>query len=211
MRKAVSMAIPALVLVVLGVVLNAWESRRPPDWQVELEQYLASRPLPSGAIEVRAVAEASRPWAFRREMGRPVDSEWPWRAISPPFPPSQVTCVLLGRDRYAADDDRREQVYEVVFLTYHTDHLWNHGWVVHEGRDEPFSPAFKGLMSAIGCDLELERYLPVRASAFTGVRLGALSTPASEVWLGVERTWKSTSLDRERPPAEQKTWIVPSE
>jgi hypothetical protein len=64
----------------------------------------------------------------------------------PPYPPEQVQCVRLAN---------RHRENEVVFISYHTNQLWNIDWAVHKSVHLPSSAAFSEGLQAIGCDLAL--------------------------------------------------------
>lgn len=150
MRKVLSLGSALVVLVVLGVALHRLEARRIPDWQIELDKYIASRWPAQANVRVRSVAVAREPWNVRRSMGHPVSSDGMWESVRLPFPPARVICVLLERDERTPV---QTEVYQVVLVCRHSDGLWKHGWVVHEGFGEPFSQALQEQMSALGCDL----------------------------------------------------------
>ena len=152
------MVIPSLVLIVLVGAVIAIEARRPADWRVELDEYLQVRNArwPGGATTASS-ARASKPWNFSRDMSHAVINDRAWRGIDLPFPPEEVWCVLLKRDRFLTYEPGGETAYQVVFVSYHTDRLWNQGWVIHEGAENPLAPAFIDALSTIGCDLGLEK------------------------------------------------------
>jgi hypothetical protein len=150
MRKVISLGLALVVLVVLGVAVHRLEARRIPDWRIELDKYIASRWPAKANVRIHSIAVAREPWNMKREMGHPVSSEGMWASVRLPFPPAQVMCVLLERDEKTP---AQGTVYHVVLVCHHSDGLWKHGWVVHEGIGEPFSEALQEQMSALGCDL----------------------------------------------------------
>lgn len=77
-----------------------------------------------------------------------------------PYPPKEVVCVLLARDRQSAVGAMGERTHAVVFVAYHSDLLWNQGWVVHEGEGDPFAAPIREALESVGCDLDLDRFDP---------------------------------------------------
>lgn len=144
MKKIIALAIPLLVLVGTAVLFITLESRRMPDWELELNEYLA-RP---DAFAVQQVVLARHPENFKPDMGAPVQGDWPWGIEVLPYPPQALRCVLL------AQPDAAKQ--QTVYVGYYSDALWRSGWLVHEGPEAPFSPTLDGHLTAIGCDLELD-------------------------------------------------------
>ena len=76
-----------------------------------------------------------------------------------PFPPKEVWCVLLGRERSSTDDSTGETTYAVVFVAEHHD-LYNADIVIHEGARDPFTQDsftqdFMESLAMIDCDLRL--------------------------------------------------------
>ncbi|UCC86535.1 MAG: hypothetical protein JSV81_17040 [Anaerolineales bacterium] len=161
MKRALFFLMPSLVLVSLVVAVLIAEARRPPGWRAELDEYLAGNAtFRHGRGSVQSVDLASKPWNFGQDMGRAVFSDGTWGALELPFPPTEVWCVLLKRDLPALNGLAGESPYMVVFVSYHTDRLWNQGWVIHVGARNPFTPTFVESLSVIGCDLGLEEMKP---------------------------------------------------
>jgi hypothetical protein len=160
MKRAIFLLIPILVLTGLTAALLVAESKRPDEWQVVLDKYLGSRDASRSRMMVHSVVRASKPWNFSRDIGRAVLSESTWTGVDLPFPPEEVRCVLLKQSSTSRRELEQEMTYQVVFLSYHTDRVWNQGWVVHEGEESPFAPAFIESLAAIGCDLGLEEMKP---------------------------------------------------
>jgi hypothetical protein len=157
MKRIIALAFPFVVLVGAVITVLALEARRTPDWQSELNSYVARSRLPDETITVLAEVEASRPWKFSLAMGKAVANEngWPWGngELPPPFPPTAVRCVLLERERKPAAGGPGESIRQVIFVGYHTDGLWRAGWLTHEGPLEAFTPELTANLGAIGCDL----------------------------------------------------------
>jgi len=169
MGRAVSLA---LLLVALGALVGAFvaaEARRPVGWEAELEKYVEYRDsLSSGTTTAQLVARASQPWNFSRDMSHASFGDSVYyrtdygydagRGGGPrplPFPPDEVWCVLLQRDRASTTDSVGEITQEVVFSVLDRD-MYNADWVIHEGASAPFSPEFMEDLSLVGCDLALE-------------------------------------------------------
>jgi hypothetical protein len=145
-RRIVALTVPLAVLFfALGFVVGL-EVRRGPNWRVELDAYMAQRAPESETVQVVAVVEAKRPWAFTAAMGTPAGGR-----ITPTFPPQAVRCAVLERTRVGGERTR-----EVVFLVRHSDALYNVGWLAYRGPEEPFGPELAADLASIGCDLELE-------------------------------------------------------
>ena len=157
MKRSIALAFPFLVLVGAVITVLTLEARRVPDWQSELNSYIARSRSPGETITVLAQVEASRPWGFGPAMGRAIASEngWPWgdSELPPPYPPTAVRCVLLERGRKLATGEAGEPLRQVIFVSYHSDGLWRAGWLTHEGPLEAFTPELIANLDAIGCDL----------------------------------------------------------
>ena len=157
MKRIIALAFPFAVLVGAVITVLALEARRTPDWQSELNSYVARSRLPDETITVLAEVEASRPWNFSPAMGKAVANEsgWPWgdNELPPPFPPTAVRCVLLEHERKPAAGGPGESIRQVVFVGYHTDGMWRAGWLTHEGPLEAFAPELIADLDAIGCNL----------------------------------------------------------
>jgi len=157
MKKIIALGFPLLVLVGAVTTVLALEARRVPDWESELNSYIARSRLPSETVTVVAQVEASRPWNFSPAMGRAMANEsgWPWGSgeLPPPYPPTAVWCVLLERGRKLATGEAGEPLRQVIFVSYHSDGLFRAGWLTHEGPQEVFTPELAAHLDAIGCDL----------------------------------------------------------
>ena len=159
MKRIIALAFPFLVLIGAVITVLALEARRVPDWQSELNSYIARSRLPNETITVLAEVEASRPWNFGPAMGRAVANEngWPWgNGELPPYPPTAVRCVFLERERKPTLGESGESIRQVIFITYHSDGLWRVGWLTHEGPQEVFTPELAANLDAIGCDLGIK-------------------------------------------------------
>ncbi len=160
MKRIIALAFPFLVLVGAVLTVLALEARRTPDWESELNSYIARSRVPGETITILAQVEASRPRNFSPAMGRAMvnESGWTWGTIEspPPYPPTAVHCVLLERDRKLATEEAGESLRQVIFVSYHSDGLFRVGWLTHEGPQEPFTPELIAHLDAIGCDLGIK-------------------------------------------------------
>jgi hypothetical protein len=160
MKRIIALAFPFLVLVGAVITVLALEARRVPDWESELNSYIARSQVPGETITVLAQVEASQPRNFSPAMGKAVANKngWPWGSgeLPPPYPPTAVRCVLLERDRSLAAGEAGEPLRQVIFISYHSDGLWRAGWLTHEGPQGVFTPELIAHLDAIGCDLGLK-------------------------------------------------------
>jgi hypothetical protein len=168
MRRAGVVIFPLLLATALVVAsLVAIRMNRPPDWQLELDEYVGykdSLSSSSGTTTVQLVDRASRPWNFGRDMSQAVFGDSPYfqtdynyggrRGPRPlPFPPEDVRCVLLEQDH------NEGTMYTIVFVAEHQD-LYNADVVIHEGANDLSNQSFVDSISAIGCDLVLAQLRP---------------------------------------------------
>lgn len=142
MRKAIFLMLPFAVFVLVTAVFALAETARSPDWEVELNHYLTTRNQTGvDPVTLKHVVRATKPWNFREDMFSPEFGNNPL-----PYPPEQVQCILLV-------NAQREP--EVIFVSYHTDQLWNIEWVIHKSVHPPSSAAFSEDLQTMGCDLNL--------------------------------------------------------
>lgn len=156
MKRIIALTVPFAVTILVVTAVAALEMRRGPDWQIELDEYMAYSALPSETVTIRSVVEAREPWNFSEGMGSAVRDDWRWASIDLPFPPHALRCALLERSREPTAGAEEGSRRQVVFVAYHTDALYRIGWVVHEGPQEPFPRELATHLAAIGCDLDLE-------------------------------------------------------
>jgi len=150
-RKIVALAAPvAVLLFALGFII-ALERQRGPNWQLELDEYVAQHTTLTETIRVQTVTRARRPSNFTAAMGTPQAGDW----IIPSYPPQAVRCALVVRT-HPTDGGEIESVRHVVYLAHHSDALYRVGWLAYEGPREPFGPQLKADLASIGCDLGLE-------------------------------------------------------
>jgi hypothetical protein len=156
MTKTIALIILVVALAAVSVTFAALEAKRPPNWQLELDKYLAFTAVPSETVTVQSVVQARQPWNFNTDMASAVLlAGWEWGNITIP-PPREVKCVLLERVRYSTADAEETRTQEVVLVGYHTDSLWHEGWIVHELTGGPSSRKSQENLAALGCDLGLE-------------------------------------------------------
>jgi hypothetical protein len=151
-RRIVALAVPLAVLVFTVGVFVALELQRPPDWRLELNEFIARHTWPSETVRIEAISRARRPWNFSADMGTAEPGDW----IIPSSSPEAVRCVLLVRSRRSGSGGEDESLRQVVFLAHHSDALYRVGWLAYEGPEEPFGPELMAHLESIGCDLGLE-------------------------------------------------------
>ena len=159
MKRIIALALPFLVLIGAVITVLAFEARRTPDWENELNSYIARSRAPGETITILAQVEASRPRNFSPAMGRAMayGSGLPWGIGEvPSYPPTAVHCVLLERERKLATGETGEPIRQVIFITSHSDQLFRVGWLTHEGPQEPFTPELATHLNAIGCALGIK-------------------------------------------------------
>jgi hypothetical protein len=66
-------------------------------------------------------------------------------ALTLPYPPEDVRCVLLQHPNNDAA--------EVLFVSYFNDNLWHEGWVIFADPHNLDSPKLAETLRAIGCAL----------------------------------------------------------
>ena len=124
MRKLIALMLPWLVLGATVVAVVVLETVRPPDWQAELEAYVATQTV-TGTLTVQSVAEAERPWLFEASMGQVVRQEWTTFVAEIPYPPQKVRCVLLAQ--HNPPPEAKTSARRIVYVTCHFDALRHHG------------------------------------------------------------------------------------
>jgi len=167
MRKAALLLASVLLLVVVGSVVVAeipgGARDLPAGARTRLDAYLADAFWP-GTAKVQAVARARQPWRFEPGMSGRIygdsvnfQTEESSGSLAPlPYPPDQLWCVLLRTEGGGpAGGDR----YTVAFVALHIG-LYNADWVVHGARENLTHPGTLESLSAIGCDLGLDRAGP---------------------------------------------------
>ncbi len=161
MKRVIALTIPLMVLVATVTILVIFEVQRPPDWKSELEAYIEARAV-SETLTVQSVVKAEKPWNFAAHMGIPALNLSTWATAEKlPYPPHEVQCVLLVRQNPPLTQSKTQEESgsferQIVYISYHSDTLWNVGWLTHEGAREPFSADVKEDLATIGCDLPLE-------------------------------------------------------
>jgi hypothetical protein len=168
MRKATMVGAVFLVPIAVAIGLVAFESRRPLDWQSQVDKYIAYMDeVSSKPMKMLKAERARRPWDFSAEMSLAVygdsghyqtDYGYQQRNVGAkplPLPPQEVWCVLLELEQHGAVDPTEEGAYRVVFPALHQD-LHNADWVLHEGAGDLTSQEFMESLSKIGCDLGLD-------------------------------------------------------
>jgi hypothetical protein len=169
-RKAALLLASVLLLVAVGSVVVAeipeGAGDLPAGARTRLDAYLADAFWP-GTAKVQAVARARRPWRFEPSMSGQAfgdsvyfQTEEDSSALAPlPYPPDRLWCVLLSAEGAASGKPGGGDRYGVAFVALHID-LYNADWIVHQGRGNVTDPEFLEGLSAIGCDLGLDRAGP---------------------------------------------------
>ena len=156
MKKIIALVLPFTVLVGVFIPLIVFEQQRIPDWQAELNDYIAKNSRPTELITVRVVTNATQPWNFSASMGQAVPTDWEWSTDTVPPPSDMIKCVLVERNRRATATTPGEQYDQIIFISHHTDTLWPVGWLVYEGPIAPFTPKVATHLDNLGCDLHLD-------------------------------------------------------
>jgi len=130
------------VMIAMSAVVVA-ESQRTPAWQSLLATYASSK-----GLDIGRVARAKLPRHFTEQLDTQVldRSQFDYIAditydgpasysIVPAYPPETIYCAWLARGNRA----------ELIFVSYHSDTLWQHGWVIHR------SEAATEVVTLIGC------------------------------------------------------------
>jgi hypothetical protein len=152
MRRVVALLVPCAVLIATIGMFCVLETRRLPDWRFELDRYLEVTGRPSETVAVQSVVQARRPWNLAPDMVSTALMDPTWRSIDVP-PPSNVRCVLLERVRHPTAAAGEWRTQEVVLLGYHTDLLWQDGWIVYELTSDWCTPESHWALAQVGCDL----------------------------------------------------------
>ena len=159
MKKIILIAIPLLVLVVIGATLFILSLNRPPEWRVELSSYQTyENVVSSQRPELVASVRASQPWNFTPEMSQVTfsdgnifittfapDQTTPDGVQPLPFPPEQLWCVQL----------REGAQSQMVFVALHSD-IYYTDWVVHIPAGVWGSSQLQATMDSLGCKLEVK-------------------------------------------------------
>ena len=156
MRKIIAVTFPFAVLATAMVIFMMLESQRPPNWQLELNQYFELTTPPPETVTMQAVVPARRPQNFSPEMAFAVLTGSTWGGIDIP-PPNEIKCVLLERTRRDGETGGKIHWRQLVLVAYHSDHLWHQGWIVHEAGDLSEPTSIK-ILTMLGCEFE-SRYL----------------------------------------------------
>jgi hypothetical protein len=165
MRKAPLLIIPVLVVIVIGAVFAVYESRRTPEWRVELNRYTAVQDATEArTTTVLAATKARQPWNLTRDARTVVygdsahyitDAGYGGQSagsgtIPLPYPPEEVWCALLKQERTSTGTSEVRVAYDVVLVALHQD-LYNADWVVHAGIGDPSGQRAAELLPLVGC------------------------------------------------------------
>ena len=150
LRNLVALVLTVAVFAFASGTFAGLEARRGPDWYLELQAYVAESAPPSETTTIVSIVEATEPTNFRTGMGTARHDSW--RRV----PAHAAKCVLIDRSRPLTPGSEPVSQRQVVFLVYHSDALYQVGWLAYAGPREPFGQEVRAHLRAVGCDLELE-------------------------------------------------------
>jgi hypothetical protein len=149
-KIAVVLTLSVAVMLATLVPIVILESRRMPDWQSTLVQYLEASQGPLTDIPIVWVAQAQSVYQFPAEEMVAVPTDWMWQGIEIIPPPDRIYCVRLERP---AEWKLASQVLdEGLLVGYHDDGLHHAGWIVHEFRAGVSQGEREELFAKMGCD-----------------------------------------------------------
>jgi hypothetical protein len=150
-RMIMALTLITAVLFVVLIPLGIFESRRTPDWQSELSQYLEISGVSMKDIHLVEVAEAQRPGQFAVQMLQAVPTGT-WEGIDRIPLPEMVRCIRIERQRQAEQGIALPSIGKYLLIGYHSDDLWRSGWLVHEFREGVSEGEQQVLMANLGCN-----------------------------------------------------------
>lgn len=151
-RKIMALTLFTAVLLVVLIPLGLFESRRTPDWQSRLSQYLETSGVSMKDIQLVEVAEAQRPGQFAVQMLQAVRTSWAWQGIDRIPLPETVRCIRIERQGQAGQGIARPSIGKYLLIGYHSDGLWRSGWLVHEFREGVSEGEQQVLLAKLGCN-----------------------------------------------------------
>lgn len=119
-RKIKVLLLGATMLLAILIPIVILEARRTPDWQTELERYLALSGTFGAGEHLVDVAEAQHPEQLDTQLVVAAPTGWSWDGIDVPFP-DKLRCVRITE----------EPEHRYLLVGYHSDGLWHMGWLVH--------------------------------------------------------------------------------
>jgi hypothetical protein len=163
MRKILFLSIPILLPGFVLVIWMLYDLHRPPDWQPEIEKYIAYQEHDLQArLTVQTVQRAQKPWDFTDEAGFTVfgdtvyydtENRYEYKldynpGMPLPYPPKEVWCILLKVEPAASAGPAHLQW---VLAALHQD-IYNAGWVIHAAKGDDLTAEVLQRISRIGCD-----------------------------------------------------------
>lgn len=155
MKKIIVLSIPLIMLVSVVLTFAMLEAQRKPDWKMELDDYITSK-RSTEILTIIAENNATQPWNFDETMGIPAKSNRFWSGAELPSPLSPLRCVLVEKKYVSTPDSKEKRKRQIIYVGYHSDTLWQVGWLVLEGSTEPFTQNDVAHLATLGCDLNLE-------------------------------------------------------
>jgi hypothetical protein len=163
------MALTLITAVLLGVLipLGMFESRRTPDWQSELSQYLEISGVSMKDILLVEVAEAQHPGQFAVQMVQAVPTGT-WQGIDRIPLPETVRCIRIERQGQAGQGIVQPSIGKYLLIGYHSDDLWRSGWLVHQFREGVSEREQQVLLAKLACNDWVEIWARMLYKPFGG-------------------------------------------
>ncbi len=136
------------VLLITFFVAGLLESRRVPDWEAVLMQYLDVSGIQRQGLRFVWVAEAQRLDQFSAEALVPVPANWTWEDIVQIPPPERLRCIRL---EYQTEVEGSALIQDYLLIGYHNDELWHVGWLVYEFREGVSAEQAQARFAQMGC------------------------------------------------------------
>ncbi|MGD1994407.1 MAG: hypothetical protein PVI59_14535 [Anaerolineae bacterium] len=143
-----SLSVTVVVATLLPIAIL--ESRRTPDWQSSVNQYLEVSDIPLMSIHFMWVAEAQHVDRFPTDALVAVPTEWMWQSIDHIPPPERVRCIRF--ETRGGWKSARQAAAEHLVVGYHDDKLYHAGWIVHTFRPGVSPGEREELFTEMGCD-----------------------------------------------------------
>jgi hypothetical protein len=149
-RMIMALTLITAVVLVVFIPLGLFESRRTPDWQSRLSQYLEISGVSRQDILRVEVAEAQHPGQFAVQMLQAVPAGT-WQGIDRIPLPETVRCVRIERQGQAGPGIVQPAIGKYLLIGYHSDELWRSGWLVHEFREGVSEREQQVWLAKLGC------------------------------------------------------------
>jgi hypothetical protein len=150
-RMIMALTLFTAVALVVFIPLGLFESRRTPDWQSRLSQYLATSGVSREDILLVEVAEAQHLGQFTVQMLQAVPAGT-WQGIVRIPLPETIRCIRIERQGQAGQGIVRPSIGKYLLIGYHSDGLWRSGWLVHEFREGVSEGEQRVLLAKLGCN-----------------------------------------------------------